>query len=1062
MSLLRIETEMGVDAFELMRDFTPGKTELLAEYGYTLEDDIRGKFDFKVSRKGVQLVKLDATIQKVRGNSSWEALKKAVLSPKIKEFVVVPEVGTRQEEDRVPLFVFWPKSPESIVDFGFGVCSARYNAKTGKPVSIKSYSGSRSYYYGRDEILTMSEAEQRIDQLVRNWDDQLQKMFHSRGWYLNTYHTTREINAEQLKEIRKYIGGQIELIFKDLSDRSLYIAQDGHFSTAGQLTKVKLEKEPAGLFFELNEEDEFITLEPYVEVRGQNPLPLRQFTAFACFWMLVHPDNILFRWGTGANAEMVSYFRRNGFRLRVKKDFSEGFIRDFVLPVREQFDIIFKTSQPVVEEPLSLVCSRLYLKEDDAHLLVVPQYVYRDGRGNETEELYDGLLSRAQYADGRIIIQERNAEAEAGVWTWLESQHPGFAAQSGNPFFYVPFGEVMKGNWLLNFLDAAEEQHCEVLGFKDLKKMKFSPYRGKISMRASSGIDWFDMRVEISFGDQVVSLTEARKAILKKENYIQLKDGTLGMLPEEWVRKLESLFKIGRVSGEEIHLSKLHFSLIDELISEIDHEEVYRELQEKKKKLLYFDRMPAVSPLPKVNATLRHYQQEGLKWLNFLDEFGWGGCLADDMGLGKTLQVLTFLQQQKLKSRGTHLVVVPTSLIFNWQVEAEKFTPDLKLFVYRGVARRRDTAFFKGYDIILTTYGTMRSDVELLRTFQFHYVVLDEAQAIKNPGSQLSKAARLLKAVNRITMTGTPVENNTFDLYAQFDFLNPGMLGSADFFRNEYANPIDKHQDKAASDQLRKLVYPFMLKRTKEEVATDLPDKTETVIFCEMGKKQRKIYDAFREKYRMEIAEKMETEGLGKAGFLVLEGLLKLRQICDSPAILPGDEDFGDESVKLEEITREIEENASNHKILIFSQFLGMLDLIKQYLEKIKISYEYLDGQTTDRADRVNRFQSDQTCRVFLMSLKAGGVGLNLTGADYVYLIDPWWNPAVERQAIDRTHRIGQTRKVFAYRMICKDTIEEKILLLQQRKKELADDLAGSETGFIKKLTRDDIMGLFS
>ncbi|HEV7382359.1 MAG TPA: DEAD/DEAH box helicase, partial [Dyadobacter sp.] len=288
------------------------------------------------------------------------------------------------------------------------------------------------------------------------------------------------------------------------------------------------------------------------------------------------------------------------------------------------------------------------------------------------------------------------------------------------------------------------------------------------------------------------------------------------------------------------------------------------------------------------------------------------------------------------------------------------------------------------------------------------------------------------------------------------------MLGHADFFRTEYATPIDKYQDKEKSEELRRLVYPFMLKRTKEEVATDLPDKTETILFCEMGKKQRKVYDTFREKYKQEIAEKLATEGLNKSSFLILEALLKLRQICDSPSILSGDEDYGNESAKLEEITREIEENASNHKILIFSQFLGMLDLIRQHLEKMNIPYEYLDGQTVDRAGRVSRFQNDQTCRVFLMSLKAGGVGLNLTEADYVYLVDPWWNPAVERQAIDRTHRIGQTRKVFAYKMICKDTIEEKIILLQRRKQDLAEDLVGGESGFIKKLSQEDIMGLFS
>jgi non-specific serine/threonine protein kinase len=311
-------------------------------------------------------------------------------------------------------------------------------------------------------------------------------------------------------------------------------------------------------------------------------------------------------------------------------------------------------------------------------------------------------------------------------------------------------------------------------------------------------------------------------------------------------------------------------------------------------------------------------------------------------------------------------------------------------------------------------------------------------------------------------MTGTPVENNTFDLYSQFDFLNPGFLGNAEFFRSEYANPIDKHSDKIRAAELRKMVYPFMLKRTKEEVATDLPEKMETILYCEMGKKQRKVYDAFREKYRIMIMDKMAEVGKDQASFLILEGLLKLRQICDSPALLSNEEDYGNDSAKLDEIVREIEENASNHKIVIFSQFLKMLDLVRTKLERDNIPYEYLDGKTQDRADRVNRFQNDGDCRVFLMSLKAGGVGLNLTEADYVYLIDPWWNPAVEQQAIDRVHRIGQTKRVFAYRMICKDSIEEKIVQLQARKREIAEDLISTEAGLLKKLTRDDIVGLFS
>jgi non-specific serine/threonine protein kinase len=556
-----------------------------------------------------------------------------------------------------------------------------------------------------------------------------------------------------------------------------------------------------------------------------------------------------------------------------------------------------------------------------------------------------------------------------------------------------------------------------------------------------------------------------RKAILKKQNYIELKDGSYGMLPEEWIAQYAQLFRFAKVDDKKgtLRLSKQHFTILERYKEFIENPQLIKELDEKRNKLLNFTEIKKVKLPKNVKAQLRPYQEEGYKWLNFLDEFGWGGCLADDMGLGKTLQMLTFLQEMKnRKPKGVHLVVVPKTLIFNWQAEATKFCPDLRLYVHGGPQRVKDTRVFEDYDIVLTTYGTARSDVELLGKFKFHYIILDESQAIKNPDSMVSKAVKLLNAQNRLVMTGTPVENNTFDLYSQLDFLNPGFLGHEDFFRTEYATPIDKYQDKNRAAELRRLIYPFMLKRTKEEVAKDLPEKTEMVLYCEMDKRQRKVYEAMRDKYRDLIAGRMAEVGREQAAFLILEGLLKLRQICDSPALLSDDEDYGTESVKLDEIVREIEENASHHKIVIFSQFLKMLDLIKAKLERDRIPYEYLDGQTQDRAERVNRFQGDQECRVFLMSLKAGGVGLNLTEADYVYLVDPWWNPAVEQQAIDRVHRIGQTKRVFAYRMICKDTIEEKIIQLQDRKRALADDLISTEAGFLKKLTKDDIMGLFS
>jgi len=402
--------------------------------------------------------------------------------------------------------------------------------------------------------------------------------------------------------------------------------------------------------------------------------------------------------------------------------------------------------------------------------------------------------------------------------------------------------------------------------------------------------------------------------------------------------------------------------------------------------------------------------------------------------------------------------------MFNWENEIKKFTPDLTYHIHHGGDRSREKEQIKKYNVIITTYGTLRSDIKLFVENEFDYVTLDESQAIKNPSSKVTRAAGLLKAKNRLCMSGTPLQNNTFDIFAQMNFLNPGMLGSIEFFRNEFAIPIDKFGEKDQKDHLRKLLFPFILRRTKEQVAKDLPEKVETVLFCEMEEEQRTIYDAYRNDYRDKILGTIQEQGIQKSQLTILQGLMKLRQICDSPAILNETEKLENHSIKLDELAREITENISNHKALVFSQFLGMLALIKEKLKALDVKFEYFDGSTSaqDREKAIQNFQNNDECRVFLISLKAGGVGLNLTAADYVYIVDPWWNPAVEQQAIDRTHRIGQTKNIFAYRMICKDTIEDKILQLQDRKRSLARDLITDDEGFVKSLTKADVEYLFS
>ena len=406
--------------------------------------------------------------------------------------------------------------------------------------------------------------------------------------------------------------------------------------------------------------------------------------------------------------------------------------------------------------------------------------------------------------------------------------------------------------------------------------------------------------------------------------------------------------------------------------------------------------------------------------------------------------------------------MAPTSVVFNWLVEAEKFSPELKILNHTGSSRIKDGPLhFDEYDIILTSYSILLRDKSLFTVRDFNYIILDESQKIKNPTTKTAKLVRELKAEQRLCLTGTPVENNLDELWSQISFLNPGMLGPLKKFQEAFSKPIQRGNDEAAAESLRKTIYPFILRRTKDVVAKELPPKTEIIHFCQMEQQQEKIYNIWRDAVRDEIIKEIETKGIKRSGFKVLEGLLRLRQICNHPLLVKGT--YRSSSGKFEEFKDQLGKVLEeNHKVLVFSQFVKMLDLIKLHLDKEHIAYEYLTGSTQDRESCVKNFQENEKIKVFLISIKAGGFGLNLTAADYVFHYDPWWNPAVEAQATDRTHRIGQNKKIFVYKFITKNSVEEKILLLQDKKKKLVENIITSESGILKNLTKDDINILFS
>ena len=582
--------------------------------------------------------------------------------------------------------------------------------------------------------------------------------------------------------------------------------------------------------------------------------------------------------------------------------------------------------------------------------------------------------------------------------------------------------------------------------------------KAQITIEVNENIDWFDVKALIRFGVYLVPFAKIRKLIIQGKAEFELPNGEMAVIPATWFVNYSELFNfIEERSAEELVLRKHHLAFARELQN---GELILLNLSLKLERLRNFDAINEYELPQSFVGTLRPYQHSGYNWLRFLNEYQFGGCLADDMGLGKTVQALALLAHEMEENPGfTSLLVMPTSLIYNWELEAKKFAPELKILVYSGTQRLKDPWKFRGYDIVLTSYGIVRLDIDILKDFYFNYVILDESQAIKNPTSNIAMAVNRLKSKRRLILTGTPVENSTMDLWSQMNFVNPGLLGNQTLFKKQYLLPIEKQNDRDKASRLNAMIKPFILRRLKSQVAKDLPEKLTNVKYSDMTAEQEKVYEEVKTYYREKIIGELDGGGRGSQQFTLLRGLTQLRQIANHPKLVRPD--YTDDSGKLEDITYMLQETISeNHKVLVFSQFVRHLTIVRAYLDENNIPYAYLDGSTKDRQAQVEKFQNDENIKVFLISLKAGGVGLNLTKAEYVFLLDPWWNPAVEAQAIDRAHRIGQENKVIIYKFITRGSVEEKIMALQDRKLALAGELISNEESFMKSLDNEDIRAL--
>jgi SNF2 family DNA or RNA helicase len=641
-------------------------------------------------------------------------------------------------------------------------------------------------------------------------------------------------------------------------------------------------------------------------------------------------------------------------------------------------------------------------------------------------------------------------------------------AEDGNKF--VAFGDEAIRFWTEGIGTLPDDWDLYVPD--DLVDVQLRNEALTANARVSSGVDWLSLRLNFESEGVAVTQEELARCLSEGRRYVRLADGTFARLDPQKVREVlqrqAEILATGGGNGGRLPLSQA--GRIEDLLAQVGRSNVSTDARDLFHKLKDIDEIKGARKPRNLRAQLRPYQEQGFHWLWFLHEIGSGGVLADDMGLGKTVQTLALLlavknEDAKIETKRKPfraLIVAPTSVVTNWLREMDKFAPSLRHALWHGAERKERQDELEDADVVVTSYALLRRDEELLKEIDWRYVILDEAQQIKNPLSATARAAKRLRSDRRLALSGTPIENRLSEIWSIFDFVSPGLLGPLDKFEERYSRPIDGG-DKGAAERLRATIHPFILRRTKAEVARDLPEKIESDQICELTGEQASLYAAVLKEVRAQVMGEVERHGLARSHIQILAGLTRLRQAACDPRLLGLPREFGDEDSGKLVALRDLVQTSieGGHKVLVFSQFVSMLQLVRRAMDEDGVQYEYLDGSTKDRSERVDHFQSDEGPPVFLISLKAGGSGLNLTAADTVIHFDPWWNPAVEDQATDRAHRIGQTKVVTTYRLIAKGTIEEKILELAEKKRELVGAVLAEDVGGAKKLTKGDLEDLF-
>ena len=879
---------------------------------------------------------------------------------------------------------------------------------------------------------------------------------------------TKHLTKEQLdKEIRPFVESVLAKVMPIIHGRNLYINDNGNPAHR----KLEWTDQESTVLFHLRRNDDNTHYFATIKCGDERLAYYRKSLMLSVKPCIMVADDKLIYFKPEFDGKKIRTFLQKKFIL-IPKDTEEKYFSGFIAPLVEE-NPIYAVGLDVITQSYQASPQINLVESGDSHALGL-RFRYDEHLFPYSEGKKISVKIRKK-DDGYTFIRiKRSVQWERNQLDALL----GFGLKQVTDDLLVPVSNNgIAPPSALEWIHEHREQLTQ-MGFtvgRETQK-KYHLVKPSIEMEVDEQNDWFDVRTIVRFGEFDVPFSDIVPLIRKGERELRLPNGEIAIIPEEWLTELSNLLELS-TKRTNIRLKKHHVGLLAGMHGRMRPVNAGQ----------LVDRFAGISEIPVpegFRGELRAYQKAGYNWFYFLKEFRFGGVLADDMGLGKTIQTLVLLQNEKEimkkqaieehrplqldifsnepSSAATSLLIVPTSLIHNWVREAKKFTPGLNVLIHRGQNRSTEITHFVNYDVVISTYGTVRNDEDILRDFMFHYIILDESQYIKNPGSKVAQSVNKLRSSHRLTLTGTPIENSINDLWSQMNFLNKGLLGSYRYFQKTFVQPIEKMKDEKAVEQLQRMIKPFVLRRTKKQVATDLPDKLEQVIYCDMTEEQEAIYEEVKSAYRNSILEAIDDHGIGKSRIQIIKGLVELRQIANHPVFVR--KDYDGESGKTEEIVRMIETAVDEgHKILIFSQFVKHLKLVLGLIEDQGYAYCYLDGSTTskERQSEVDRFQKDPSVSIFLISLKAGGVGLNLTEADYVFLLDPWWNPAAESQAIDRSHRIGQQKHVFSYKFITLNTVEEKILKLQDHKKHLSESLITIDESFVKKLTKEDIANIF-